>query len=201
MKLIGLTGNIACGKSTVAEIFNELGATVIDADKVARDIVDKGRPVLQKIIGHFGTEILNEDGTLNREKLGHQVFNDEKQRQILNNITHPEIFKEIGNLIEKHRSEGKKIIILEATLIIEREKLKDMIDKLIVVSASKDVQITRLENRNGFTKQQALKRINSQIPTEEKIKQADYVIYNNSDIKNLKNQVEAIWEKLNKAPD
>ena len=89
MKIIGLTGNIACGKSTVAAIFKELGATLIDADKVARDIVGKDKPALGKIINHFGNEVINKDGTLNRERLGRKVFNDEKARQILNYITHP----------------------------------------------------------------------------------------------------------------
>ena len=200
MKIIGLTGNIACGKSTVAAIFKELGATLIDADKVARDIVGKGNPALKKIIKHFGNEILNKDGTLNREKLGSKVFNDKNQRQILNDITHPEIFKEINNLIEKYRSEGKRIVIIEATLIIEREKLKKIIDKLIVVSTSKDIQIKRLKDRDGFSKEQAILRINSQIPIEEKIKHADYVIHNDSDISNIKNQVETIWKDLSSNP-
>ncbi|MCH7926828.1 MAG: dephospho-CoA kinase [Candidatus Dadabacteria bacterium] len=197
MKIIGLTGNIACGKSTVAAIFKELGATLIDADKVARDIVGKGNPALGKIINHFGNEILNKDGTLNREKLGSKVFNDKNQRQILNDITHPEIFKEINNLIEKYREEGQKIVIIEAALIIEREKLKKIIDKLIVVSASKDIQIKRLKDRDGFSKEQAILRINSQIPTEEKIKHADFVIHNDSDIKKITKQVETIWKGLN----
>jgi len=200
MKILGLTGNIACGKSTVAAIFKELGATLIDADKVARDIVGKGNPALKKIIKHFGNEILNKDGTLNREKLGRKVFNDEKARQILNDITHPEIFKEINNLIEKYRSEGQKIVIIEATLIVEREKLKKIIDKLIVVSASKDIQIKRLKERDGFSKEHAILRINSQIPIEEKIKHADYVIHNDSDISNIKNQVETIWKDLSSNP-
>ncbi len=197
MKIIGLTGNIACGKSTVAAIFKELGATLIDADKVARDIVGKDKPALGKIINHFGNEVINKDGTLNRERLGRKVFNDEKARQILNDITHPEIFKEINNLIEKYRSEGQKIVIIEAALIVEREKLKKIIDKLIVVSASKDIQIKRLKDRDGFSKEQALSRINSQIPTEEKIKHADFVIHNDSDIKKITKQVETIWEGLN----
>ena len=200
MKIIGLTGNIACGKSTVAAIFKELGATLIDADKVARDIVGKGNPALGKIINHFGNEILNKDGTLNREKLGRKVFNDEKARQILNDITHPEIFKEINNLIEKYRSEGKRIVIIEAALIIEREKLKKIIDKLIVVSTSKVIQIKRLKDRDGFSKEQALSRINSQIPTEEKIKHADFMIHNDSDIQNIKDQVETIWKDLSSNP-
>jgi len=197
MKIIGLTGNIACGKSTVAAIFKELGATLIDADKVARDIVGKDKPALGKIINHFGNEILNKDGTLNREKLGRKVFNDKNQRQILNDITHPEIFKEINNLIEKYRSEGQKIVIIEAALIVEREKLKKIIDKLIVVSTSKDIQIKRLKDRDGFSKEQALSRINSQIPTEEKIKHADFVIHNDSDIKKITKQIENIWRGLN----
>ena len=200
MKIIGLTGNIACGKSTVAAIFKELGATLIDADKVARDIVGKGNPALKKIIKHFGNEVINKNGTLDREKLGRKVFNDEKARQILNDITHPEIFKEINKLIEKYRSEGQKIVIIEAALIIEREKLKKIIDKLIVVSTSKDIQIKRLKDRDGFSKEQALSRINSQIPIEEKIKHADYVIHNDSDISNIKNQVETIWKDLSSNP-
>jgi len=200
MKIIGLTGNIACGKSTVASIFKELGATLIDADKVARDIVGKDKPALGKIINHFGNEILNKDGTLNREKLGRKVFNDKNQRQILNDITHPEIFKEINNLIEKYRSEGQKIVIIEAALIVEREKLIKIIDKLIVVSTSKDIQIKRLKDRDGFSKEQAILRINSQIPIEEKIKHADYVIHNDSDISNIKNQVETIWKDLSSNP-
>ncbi len=200
MKIIGLTGNIACGKSTVAAIFKELGATLIDADKVARDIVGKDKPALGKIINHFGNEILNKDGTLNREKLGRKVFNDKNQRQILNDITHPEIFKEINNLIEKYRSEGQKIVIIEAALIVEREKLIKIIDKLIVVSTSKDIQIKRLKDRDGFSKEQAILRINSQIPIEEKIKHADYVIHNDSDISNIKNQVETIWKDLSSNP-
>ena len=197
MKIIGLTGNIACGKSTVAAIFKELGATLIDADKVARDIVGKDKPALGKIINHFGNEILNKDGTLNREKLGRKVFNDKNQRQILNDITHPEIFKEINNLIEKYRSEGQKIVIIEAALIVEREKLIKIIDKLIVVSTSKDIQIKRLKDRDGFSKEHAILRINSQIPTEEKIKHADFVIHNDSDIKKITKQVENIWRGLN----
>ena len=200
MKIIGLTGNIACGKSTVAAIFKELGATLIDADKVARDIVGKDKPTLGKIINHFGNEVINKDGTLNREKLGRKVFNDKNQRQILNDITHPEIFKEINNLIEKYRSEGQKIVIIEAALIVEREKLKKIIDKLIVVSTSKDIQIKRLKDRDGFSKEQAILRINSQIPIEEKIKHADYVIHNDSDISNIKNQVETIWKDLSSNP-
>lgn len=196
MKIIGLTGNIATGKSTVASMFKEMGATVIDADKIAKDIVGKGKPALKKIVDHFGTDVLNTDGTLNREKMGEKVFRSEKDRQTLNAITHPEIFKEINNLIEKYRGEGKEIIIIEAALIIEREKLKKMIDKLIVVSASKKTQIERLKHRNKYSKHEALKRINSQIPTEEKIKHADFVVNNDADIKDVEKQVKSIWEEI-----
>jgi len=197
MKIIGITGNIACGKSTVATMFKNLGATLIDADKIARDIVDIGTPAWKKIVNHFGNEILNNDGTINRDNLGQKIFNNNKERLKLNEITHPEIFREINNSIEKYRSEGTKILIIEAALINEKEKLKKIIDKLIVVSTSKDVQIKRLQNRDGFTKEEALSRINSQIPIEKKIKHADYVIHNKSDIENIKNQVGGIWKDLN----
>ncbi len=161
----------------------------------------KGKPALQKIAEQFGSEVLNTDGTLNRDILGSMVFGNDQKRQKLNDITHPEILKEINDLINKYRIEGKKIVIIEAALIVEREKLKEMIDKLIVVSASEDIQIERLEKRNGLTREQALMRINSQIPIEEKIKQADYVINNDSDLNNINTQVKIIWEDLNLPAD
>lgn len=196
MKIIGLTGNIASGKSTVASILKNLGASIIDADQIARDVVGKGKPALQKIADHFGTEVLKSDGTLNREVLGSIVFNDEDKREILNSIIHPEILREISTLIDKYRSEGKDIVIIEAALIVEREKLKQMIDKLIVVNTSEKTQMERLMRRNDYSAKQAQARINSQMPAEQKIKHADYIINNDSDLEHLSNQTKEIWDEL-----
>lgn len=196
MKIIGLTGNIASGKSTVASILQNLGASIIDADQIARDVVGKGKPALQKIADHFGTEVLKSDETLNREVLGSIVFNDEDKREILNSIIHPEILREISTLIDKYRSEGKDIVIIEAALIVEREKLKQMIDKLIVVNTSEKTQMERLMRRNDYSAKQAQARINSQMPAEQKIKHADYIINNDSDLEHLSNQTKEIWDEL-----
>ncbi|HSG31512.1 MAG TPA: dephospho-CoA kinase [Thermodesulfobacteriota bacterium] len=196
MKIIGLTGNIASGKSTVASILKNLGASIIDADQIARDVVGKGKPALQKIADHFGTEVLKSDETLNREVLGSIVFNDEDKREILNSIIHPEILREISTLIDKYRSEGKDIVIIEAALIVEREKLKQMIDKLIVVNTSEKTQMERLMRRNDYSAKQAQARINSQMPAEQKIKHADYIINNDSDLEHLSNQTKEIWDEL-----
>ncbi len=196
MKIIGLTGNIASGKSTVASILKNLGASIIDADQIARDVVDRGKPALQKIADHFGSEVIKSDGTLNREVLGSIIFNDEDKREVLNSIIHPEIFGEISTLIDKYRSEGKEIVIIEAALIVEREKLKQMIDKLIVVNTSEKTQMERLASRNDYTSEQARARINSQMPAEQKIKYADYIINNDSDLEHLSHQTKEIWDKI-----
>ena len=173
------------------------GAQIIDADRIAREIVDKGKPALKEIENHFGPDVLNHDGTLNREKMGKLVFGNEKARNVLNDITHPKIFSEINTLIEKFRGQGAEIVIIEAALILERDNIKKIIDELIVVSASQQVQVERIKNRDGLSEKEAIERINSQMPTEQKIKHADYVIYNDQDLDNVRKQVADIWARIN----
>ncbi len=194
VQIIGLTGNIASGKTTVAEMFEKLGAKIIDADSVARTVVEPHSPAWNEIRDKFGDEILNPDDTIDREKLGEIIFNDENKRDLLNDITHPRIVDEIKELIESNR---KEVIIIEAALIVEKGGwLREIVESLIVVSASENSRIERLMSRNGYTREEALARINSQMPSAEKEKQGDYVIDNSGSPEATEEQANSIWEKI-----
>lgn len=196
MKVIGLTGNIACGKSVVANMFRELGASIIDADQVARLVVEPGQPAWEGIVERFGEWVLNPDRTINRSRLGEIVFRDVEKREELNRITHPRIIEKIRELIEKHRKEGAEIVIVEATLIVEKGGMKPIISDLIVVTADEETQTSRLTQRVGLSREEALLRIKSQMPISEKVKHATYVIDNSGDLEETRNQVKKVWEMI-----
>jgi dephospho-CoA kinase len=196
MKVIGLTGNIGCGKSVVASMFRELGAVIIDADQVARLVVEPGQPAWKEIVERFGKEVLNPDGTINRSRLGEIVFRDEEKREELNRITHPRIIERIKEIIEKYRKEGAKIVIIEAALIVEKGGMKPIIDDLIVVTADEETQMRRLTQMVGLSQEDALLRIKSQMPTSEKIKHATYVIDNSGGLEETREQVKKVWEMI-----
>ncbi len=196
MKVIGLTGNIGCGKSVVASMFRELGAVVIDADQVARLVVEPGQPAWKEIVERFGKEVLNPDGTINRSRLGEIVFRDEEKREELNRIMHPRIIERIKEIIEKYRKEGAKIVIIEAALIVEKGGMKPIIDDLIVVTADEETQMRRLTQMVGLSQEDALLRIKSQMPTSEKIKHATYVIDNSGGLEETREQVKKVWEMI-----
>ena len=196
MKVIGLTGSIGSGKSTVSGFFEKLGAIVIDADQVSRQVVEPGSPALKELTVAFGENILNPDGSLNRTLVAEIVFNSDEKRELLNSIIHPMIFNEINSTIEEYREKGTEIIILEAALILEKKGLIKLIDKLIVVSIDEETQKKRLEGRGDLSKEQINARINSQLINNEKIKHADYIIDNNQDLVNTREQVRELWDKL-----
>ncbi len=196
MKVIGLTGSIGSGKSTVSCFFEKLGAIVIDADQVSRQVVEPGTPALKELTVAFGENILNPDGSLNRTFVAEIVFNSDEKRGLLNSIIHPMIFNEINSTIEEYREKGTEIIILEAALILEKKGLIKLIDKLIVVSIDEETQKKRLEGRGDLSKEQINARINSQLTNNEKIKHADYIIDNNQDLVNTREQVRELWDKL-----
>jgi dephospho-CoA kinase len=176
MLRVGLTGSIAVGKSYVASIFTELHCHVLDADDTAREVVQPGSPGLKAIAASFGREILNADGTLNRQALGALVFADDQKRQQLNHILHPFIIARQDEILrewEKQDPEG--IGIVDAALMIESGGYKRF-DKLIVVHCRPEVQLERLMLRNGLSREEAQRRIDSQMPQEEKQKFADYLI-------------------------
>jgi len=196
MKVVGLTGNIASGKTEVAKIFKDLGARVIDADQIAREVVKPGEIVWEEIHKEFGEDILNPDRTINRLKLGEIVFNDNEKRDRINKITHPRIIERMKELIKKYKRDNVKVVIIEATLIVEKGGLKDTIEELIVVTSDKETQIKRILERDGFKREEAISRIESQIPITEKEKHASYVIDNSGTLSETRKQVEEVWEKL-----
>jgi len=196
MLRVGLTGSIGVGKSFVASVFVELGCHVLDADQTAREVVMPGTQGLKALTEAFGEEILNPDGTLNRKQLGAVVFNDEDQRQRLNSILHPFIIvrqDEIMNAWEAEDPDG--IGIIDAALMIESGGYKRF-DKLIVVHCRPEVQLERLMLRDKLSRDEALRRINSQMPQEEKQKFADYLIDTSDGYESTRAQTEAVNQKL-----
>lgn len=197
--IIGLTGGIASGKSTVSSLFREKGFTVIDADVAARTVVEPGKDAYKKIVNVFGKDILLENGDLNRPKLGDIIFRDKQKRLQLNSIVHPAVRQQL--LMEKEQAirNGKQTIILDIPLLFE-SGLTWMVDKTIVVFVDGKTQLQRLMKRNGLDKEAAEIRISAQMTLEEKVKKADAVINNNGTIAETKKQLEHIIEEWGLRP-
>lgn len=201
MKIIGLTGGIATGKSQVSSILSELGAMVIDADIVAREVVQKGLPAWQQLKDTFGEEYFLSNGELNRRKLGQLVFSHPDELAKLNSITHPAIKAKIEERINDLKVQGYNgIVVVDAALLLEAG-WETMVDQVWVVDAPMEKRIERLMNRDNLTRDQALSRINSQMSQQERIAKADKIIYNNSDIDSLREQVLRIWHETLKEID
>jgi|SRR5215213_4944155 len=176
MLRVGLTGSIAVGKSFVASVFTELGCHVLDADQTAREVVMPGTPGLAALTAAFGKEILNPDGTLDRKQLGAVVFGDEEKRKRLNHILHPFIIARQDEILREWETKDPNSIgIVDAALMIESGGYRRF-DKLIVVHCRPEVQLERLMLRNNLSRDEAQRRIDSQMPQEEKQKFADYLI-------------------------
>jgi len=189
--IIGLTGGIATGKSTVSKILQDLDIKVIDADKIAHNIL-KYKDIKNQIINEFGHNVLDSEGYINRKKLGKIVFEDEQKLRKLESITHPKILEIIEDKINKHKD--KEIIVLDAPLLFE-STLDQMVDETWVVYTSKKIQLKRLQKRNGLNKEDALKRIEAQMPLEKKKNKADIIIENEGTINDLKKKIEKLVEK------
>ena len=197
MVFAGLTGGIATGKSVVSGIFQSLGAFIIDADVIAREIVKPGLPAWKAIAKAFGSEVLLQDGNINRSKLGSIVFQDFSKRSILNSIMHPGILKEAAKLRKKIGEEHPfAVVIFDAALLIESGAY-EMVDLVILVYVNEELQINRLMNRDGLTRDAAIERINAQMPVAEKKRYADYIIDTTSSQKNdIERQVRYVFEIL-----
>ena len=196
MLLIGLTGGIATGKTTVSEMFVKLGAHLIDADVIARDIVKPNQAAWEEIVEVFGGSVLDDKKEIIREKLAAEIFDAPEKRKQLEAITHPRIIEEENRRVNELRKNNKSgIIILDAALLIEAGH-HNRVDKLIVVYLNKDTQIKRLRKRDSLSLTDAEKRVNSQMPLDEKVKLADYVIDNNKSIYEVEKQVSEIYKKL-----
>lgn len=198
--VIGLTGSIATGKSTVSLMFDDYGIPVVDADKLSREVVKPGRDAYQQIVSVFGEGILREDHTLDRKALGEIVFNNDEKRKQLNEIVHPAVRSEMVRKRDQYLMQGDKAVVLDIPLLFESQ-LTDYVDKTLVVAVEEDVQLKRLMERDGSTKEEALSRIRSQISITEKSRMADEVIDNNGSKKETYDQLDAIlrkWEILPK---
>lgn len=181
MLILGLTGNIGCGKSTLSNIFIKNNIKIIDADIISRKIFEDEK-LLQDVFDTFGESIKCSDGSLNRKALGNIVFNDDNKLKKLNSLTHPRIYDNIKNKIKTLRNE--EIVVVDAALLIEGEFLS-LVDKLAVITCDLEVQIKRIQKRDNISKEEVMNRINSQMNQSEKIKYADYIIDNSKDYESL----------------
>jgi len=196
--IIGLTGGIASGKSTVAKMLRELAIPVIDADEIAREVVQIGEDAYLQIVEQFGEGILQEDKNIDRLKLGSIVFNDEAKRKLLNRIVHPAIRQRMMQKKEEYASVGEQTVVLDIPLLFE-SNLTHLVHKTIVVYVDDQIQLERLMERNGFSKEEAEVRIRAQLPLKEKVKKADAVIDNNGSLAQTKAQLLTIlanWDVL-----
>lgn len=194
MLILGLTGNIGCGKSSLSNIFKSKNIEVIDADIISRNIFEDNL-LLEEVFDKFGMDIKRADGTLDRKALGNIVFNNEEKLIELNNLTHPKIYEKIISKIEEYRLKHNDIILIDGALLIEGGYL-DVVDKLLVVTCNQDIQIERIQKRDNCTKNEALSRIMSQMSQEEKIKYADYTIDNSYSFEELEIKANQLIEYI-----
>ncbi|MBR7554252.1 dephospho-CoA kinase [Allobacillus sp. GCM10007491] len=194
--VVGLTGSIATGKSTISNMFKVAEIPVIDADAIARDVVEPGEPAFEKIKAHFGDEVIGTDGTLDRKRLGNIVFNDEQKRTELNQIIHPEIRKEMLTQRDKLIKQDVPLVVMDIPLLFE-SKLFDYVDRTLVVYIPEELQLERLMDRDGSTREEAKSRIDAQISIEKKKNQADAIINNSGTVDESKQQLRDILTNWN----
>lgn len=194
MRVIGLTGGIASGKSTAARILERFGVPVIDADRLAREVVEPGAPAFAAIVAAFGAEVVGPDGALDRARLGAIVFSDPAARRRLEDITHPAIGARADELLARYRRDGEPVVIYMAPLLIEAG-VTGRVDEIWVVYVDRETQASRLCKRDGISRQEAVQRIESQMPMEEKAARGRLVIDNRGTPEELERQVLGIWER------
>lgn len=190
--LIGLTGNIATGKSTVARMLADLGATVIDADRIAHEVMCAGSPTYTAVVAAFGPEVVTADGEIDRRRLGAVVFSDREALARLESIVHPAVIQEVARRIAASQTE---VIVIEAIKLIEAG-MADGCDSLWVTTCPLEEQVRRLMTDRGLSRQEALLRVKAQPPQEEKIARADAVIDTGGDLAQTRLQVEAEWNRM-----
>jgi len=198
--VIGLTGGIASGKSTVSAILRDLGAVIIDADLLSRDATSKGSLGLAKIAEAFGEEVLSPDGSLDRKALGQVVFRNKEALSLLNSIVHPLVVKRTIDLLEDMSREAvktgrKTLVVLDAPLLLE-VGAETLVDEVWVVSLDLKTQVARLIEREGYTEEEALCRIRSQMPLEEKKKRADKIIDNSGSREETRRKLNLLWDEV-----
>ena len=196
MLIVGLTGGVASGKTAVSQILREEGAYLIDADWIARELVQPHMAAWNELIRVFGKEILQGDGSIHRKRLAAKVFSDPEQRNLLNQILHPRIKAEMDRRVKEiGRRDPDAIVVIDAALLIELKNHREM-DKVIVVTSTEKQQIERLKKRDGVEQEEAQKILSSQMPLEEKLKVADFVIRNEGSFEETKKRVKEVFEEL-----
>lgn len=194
--LLGVTGGIASGKTTVANMLAELGAKVVDFDLIARKLVEPGQPALKEIVDYFGTQVLKQDGTLDRKKLSQIVFQDMEKRKKLESFIHPRIGKEVLRQVNIFAEQDPNAIIQLVVPLMIEQNLQYQCHKLLVVYVPEEIQIQRLMERDKITRDQAQAMLKAQLPIEEKLGYADFVIRNDGSLEETRRQVKELWEKL-----
>ena len=195
MFTIGLTGNLGTGKTTVSEMMAELGAILINADKLGHELFQPDNPTYHEIIATFGEIILTPDNEIDRQKLSQLVFADTAALTRLNQIMHPKMYQIVQKRIERYRNQGAKVIVLEAALLIEANWVA-LVDEIWVTAAPEAEIVKRLTGQRGLSEKQILERLHSQMSSEEKTKQANVVINTDCTINELKTKMAELWQKL-----
>ncbi|EAC4591248.1 dephospho-CoA kinase [Listeria monocytogenes] len=194
-KTIGLTGSVATGKSTVSNMIQQAGIPLVDADIAARKVVEPGTEGLKEIVAYFGEEILLADGALNRAKLGEIIFKDKEKREKLNEITHPRVKDYMLEARERFFRAGEELVFFDIPLLFESH-LESLVDQIVVVWTTPETELKRLMERNDLTKEDALRRIESQMGIDEKARKADFVIDNNESLEKTQKQVYTFIERF-----
>jgi dephospho-CoA kinase len=201
-RVVGLTGGIGTGKSTVSRLLAELGAEVIDSDAIVHELQAPGTPLLAAIEEAFGPEVIRPDGSLDRAAVASIVFRDEASRRRLNALVHPAVGRETARRLEAARAHGARLVILDIPLLFET-RLAGSASRanlgataVVVVYAPRELQVRRLVERNGYERAEAERRVEAQLPIEEKRERADYVIDNSGSLEETRRQVQALYERL-----
>lgn len=195
LKIIGLTGGIGSGKSAVARFLAELGAAVVDADKVGHEAFKPGTEAWREVVAAFGRQVIAPDGYIDRKKLGKIVFGNPESLARLNQIMHPRMYDMAKARLEEYRRQDAGVVVLEAPILLEAN-WTSLVDEVWVVVASETAVLKRLREKGGLSRRQALSRIRSQLSSEERAKHADVVIDNNGDLEELKAKVKDLWHRL-----
>jgi dephospho-CoA kinase len=196
MLIVGLTGGVASGKTAVSQVFKEEGAYIIDADQIARELVQPHQLSWNELIRAFGQEILQEDGSIHRKKLADKVFADPKERKLLNQVLHPRIKEEMDRRTrEIEQKDPEAIVVIDAALLVELGDHQGM-DRVIVVTSTERQQIQRLKDRDGADQEEARKILSSQMAPEEKLKVADFVIRNEGSLNEVRRRAKEVFQEL-----
>ncbi len=195
MKVIGLTGGIGSGKSTVSQFLAELGAVILNADEVGHEAFKPDTELWRQVVAAFGRQIVTPDGNIDRKKLGDMVFGNAESLSRLNQIMHPRMYDMVKAQLEEYRQQGTRVVVLEAPLLLEAG-WNSLVDEVWVTAASGAAVLKRLEERSGMSQAESLTRIRSQLPSAERVSHADVVISTECDLDELKSEVTELWQRL-----